>query len=272
MPLADLINNRLRFIRAISCNRRQVESRTPIGIGSVGSIFCLVTILFIGSTAWAEEEINIGRTAAGELKVDIAFTPPLELEVSIFPGISGYATGLMGLHSVFFDDPDNDLYQLSPAADLRFILLAKDPGMEVWNDTGSGYLGIGQSFLVGSAPFDTHPIWNIVTGTAGNVYSLTLKLHDVNGVYPDSAPFVLSFTPQVLPGSGSYQINLTLVDPLHATLWWTTNAVGWELQSAGSVAAAGWDAVTNVPDIASTNFSLGITLDDSQKFFRLHKP
>jgi hypothetical protein len=271
MPSGNTTNNRLFFIRAVSKNLRQVKSRTSIGIGSLGSIFCLIVTLFIASPALAEEEIDIGRTAAGQLKVVIGFTPPLELEPSIFPGISGYATGLMGLHSIFFDDPTNDFFQLSPAADFRFILLAKDPGMEVWNDTGSGYLGIGQSFYIGPPIFDTHPIWNIVTGTAGNVYSLTLKLHDVTGVYPDSAPFVLSFTPQVPPGSGPYQINLTLADPLHATLWWTTNAVGWELQSADSVATGNWATVTNVPDIAGTNFSLSITPVDSQKFFRLHK-
>ncbi len=227
--------------------------------------------MFITSQALAEEEIDVGRTAAGQLKVEIGFTQPLELAASVYPGISGYATGEMGLHSIFFDDPENDFLQLSPAADFRFILLAKDPGMEVWNDTGSGYLGIGESFFIGPAPFDTHPVWNIVTGTAGNVYSLTLKLHDLNGIYPDSTPFALSFTPQVLPGSGPYQINITSVDPLHIALWWTTNAVGWELQSSASVVTTNWDTITNTPGISGTNFVLDITLVDSQRYFRLHK-
>ena len=38
----------------------------------------------------------------------------------------GYATGEMGVHSAAADDPANDLYQLSPAVDLRLVLLAKD--------------------------------------------------------------------------------------------------------------------------------------------------
>ena len=134
-------------------------------------------------------------------------------------------------------------------------------------------MGISESFYIGPPPFDTHPIWNIVTGTAGNVYSLTLKLHDLNGVYPDSAPFDLSFTPMPIPpGPGPYQINITPADPLHVTLRWTTNAVGWELQSAASVAATNWDTVTNARGIAGTNFTLDITMVDSQKFFRLRKP
>lgn len=241
-----------------------VEVR-QMSIRSLGRIACLVMAMFIASQALAEEEILVGRTAAGQLKVDVGFTQPLVLEASVYPGISGYATGALGLHSTLFDDTNNDFLQLSPAADFRFILLAKDPGMEVWNDTGSGYMGIGESFFIGQAPFDNHPIWNIVTGTAGNVYSLTLKLRDINGIYPDSTPFVLSFTPIY------YRINITPVDSLHVTLSWTTNAVGLKLQSAVSVTAANWDTVTNVPSIAGTNFSLSIAIVDSLQFFRLYK-
>jgi hypothetical protein len=242
---------------------------------SFRNIVCLTlaTVVALGvSQALAEEEILVGRSVAGQLKVDVDFLQPFQLEASVFPGISGYATGELGVHSTILDDPTNDFFQLSTAANFRFVLLAKDPGMEVWNDTGSGYMGISDTFFIGPAPFDTHPIWNIVIGTPGNAYSLTLKLRDLNGVYPDSAPFVLSFTPiQVLPGYGSYQIKIIQVDSLHTTLSWTTNAVGWELQSAASVAAANWDTVTNVPGIAGTNFSLSITTADTQQFFRLHK-
>jgi hypothetical protein len=188
----------------------------------------LATVVALGvSQTSAEEEILVGRSAAGQLKVDVGFTQPLGLAASIFPGISGYATGELGIHSTILDDQTNDFFQLSTAADFRFILLAKDPGAEVWNDRGSGYMGIRELFFVGQAPFDTHPIWNIVNGTPGNVYSLTLKLHDLNGVYSDSAPFILSFTPlQVLSGSGPYRINIMTVDLLHATLAWSTNANG----------------------------------------------
>jgi hypothetical protein len=236
---------------------------------SFRNIVCLTlaTVVALWVSQALAEEILVGRSVAGQLKVDIEFLQPFQLEVSVFPGISGYATGEMGVHSTILDDPTNDFFQLSTPGDFRFVLLAKDPGMEVWNDTGSGYMGIGESFFIGQAPFDTHPVWNIVNGTPGNAYSLTLKLHDLNGIYSDSAPFVLSFTPiQVL-----YRINILQVDSLHATLSWTTNAVGWELQSAASVAAANWDTVTNVPGMAGTNFSLSIITAGTQQFFRLHK-
>jgi hypothetical protein len=239
---------------------------------SFQSIVCTILAVFIACSAsqvsaHEEEVIVVGQNAAGEIVVDSDFTQPAELSVSIFPGISGYATGEIGVHSTVFDDPTNDFFQLSAAGDFRFILVAKDPGMEVWNDTASGYLGVGELFFVGQAPFDTHPIWNIVNGTPGNPYSLTLKFHDLNGIYSDSAPFVLSFTPFQV----RYRIDIELVDPLHATLSWTTNAAGWELQSAASAMAVNWDTITNVPGITGTNYSLSINTADTQKFFRLHK-
>ena len=129
-------------------------------------------------------------------------------------------------------------------------------------------MGVGENFFVGPPYFDTHPIWNLVTGTPGNTYSLALKLHDVNGVYSDSDPFTLSFTAQIV----RHQISIARTDVQHATLSWTTNAVGWSLESAASVTAANWDVVTNVSSLVGTNFSLGIGTSDSQRFFRLRQP
>ena len=234
------------------------------------SLAWLTIAIFVasgGSPALAEEEIIVGRSAAGQLKVQLGFIQPLPLEASIFPGISGYATGEVGVHSTILDDPTNDFFQLSTAADFRFVLLARDPGMEVWNDTGSGYMATNDTFFIGPSPFDTHPIWNVVNGTPGNAYSLTLKLRDVNGVYPESAPFVLSFTPVQV----RYRINLNQADSLHATLTWPTNAIGWDLQSAASVTATNWDTVTNTPGIAGAHFSLLISTAGPPQFFRLHK-
>jgi hypothetical protein len=215
-----------------------------------------------------ETAILVGRSSAAQIVVDSDFPQPLELPPSIFPSISGYVTTFLGIHSTILDDPTNDFFQLSTAANLQFILLAKDPGMEVWNDTGSAFMNVGQTFSIGTAPFDTHPLWNLVTGTVGNAYSLTLKLHDLNGVYSDSNPFTLSFTPAPPP---RYSINLTPVDSQHAALSWSTNAVGWVLQSADSLTATNWDTITNVPAVTGTNFSLSISTTRPQQFFRLLK-
>jgi hypothetical protein len=216
--------------------------------------------------AHEEKEIVVGRNAAGEIKVEMEFSQPVELEESVFPGISGHATGELAFHSTLLDSPTNDFFQLSTAADFRFVLLAKDPGMEVWNDTGSGFMGIGESFYIGPSPFDSHPVWNLVTGIRGNSYSLTMKLHDLNGIYPDSTPFTLSFA---LPDS--FEIKIAPIDDQHALLSWPTNAEAWELQSTETVTATNWTAVTNPPSIVGTNFSLSIPSAGVRQFFRLHR-
>jgi len=217
----------------------------------------------IAVSAHGEEEILAGRSAANQLKIEIGFDEPLALPASIFPGISGYATGELGLHSNILNDTNNDFLPLSTAADFRFILVAKDPGMEVWNDTGSGYMAIGEMFYIGPPPFDTHPIWNLVAGIPGNSYSLTLKLRDLNGVYPDSAPFTLSFT------ALTYKITARQDAPSHLSLLWSTNAAGWNLETARALGATNWTVITNAPVITGSNFSLSMAIADSQQFFRL---
>ena len=215
----------------------------------------------------AEEEILAGRTTAGQLKVEVDFAQPLPLSASIYPGITGYATGDLGFHSTVLDDPANDFFQLSTSADFRFILLAKDPGMEVWNDTGSGYLGIGESFYIGPSPFDTHPIWNLLGGSPGTAYSLTLRLHDLNGVYPDSAPVTLRFTQAITPVA----LALGQTASNKVTLSWPTNAAGWALESTAAVIPAAWHPVTNDVGIVGANFSLTLNMAGAQQCFRLRK-
>ena len=209
-----------------------------------------------------------GHNAAGQLQVRIEFEQPFELPVSVFPGISGFATGEMGLHSTILDEPANDFFQLSPAADFRFILLAEDPGMEVWNDHGSAFMTNGESFFIGQAPFDTHPVWNLVTWTSGPSYSLTLKIIDLNGIYTDSAPFTLSFT--AAPSAGPYHL-LISGGSTGVRLTWPTNAVGWVLESNSQIEATNsWSLVTNTAAIADTNYSLELPVIGNRQFFRLH--
>ena len=233
-------------------------------------LLCLL-LAWLATPLLAEEDVLFGSTASGQLKGLVEFTPPLELPVSVFPGIPGYATGAVGFHSNILDEPDNDFFQLSTAADFCFILLAKDAGMEVLNDHGSGYMTNGETFYIGPPPFDTHPVWDLVSGTPGKAYSLTLKIHDFNGVYPDSDAFVMSFTPTPLVGFGPYQLNLRLAPPLGATLWWPTNALGWTVESAASLTSASWVAVTNAPTVTGTNFFMDVSAVGPPQYFRLHK-
>ncbi len=227
----------------------------------------LAGLMFISSLL-AEEEIQVGHNAVGQLQIRKEYAPPLVLERSVFPGIPGYATGEVGFHSTILDDSNGDFFQLSTGADFRLVLLAKDPGMEVWNDHGSGYLNIGEMFFIGEAPFDTHPIFDIVKGTPGHIYSLTFQLHDLNAVYPDSAPFNMTFTPWV----DYFPLNLVRSDAGHVRLSWSTNAVDWKLMSSPELNSSGFTLVTNAPDVVGTNFEITIPAAQAQQFFQLKLP
>jgi hypothetical protein len=226
----------------------------------------LGTILVAGSAVAHEGEsvLLVAGTADGRLVVSVDLAEPTELAASIFPGIHGFATGELAFHSTLLDEPEENLFQLSPAADFRFVLMAKDPGMEVWNDSGSGYLEVGDSFYLGPSPFDTHPIWNLVTATLGQTYSLTLKVRDLKGIYPETAPLLLSFTPQVPPC-----VHLASVSSSQVRLWWPTNSIGWKLSDANSLPAIDWNVVTNVPESEGTNFVVHLPVEDSARYFRL---
>jgi hypothetical protein len=161
---------------------------------------CLLTIVFlVASPAWRaraqELELDFGTSADGQIKANLEFPLTIELPVSIYRGIPGYARGDFGFHSTVLDEPDEDFFQFSPDANFEFILLAKSHGMEVWDDHGSGFLPVGGRFFVGPSPFDTHPIWNIPDMRQSGTLALTLRMHDMNGIYSDSDPITLSFTP-----------------------------------------------------------------------------
>jgi hypothetical protein len=228
------------------------------------SNFCLAALLVTlvsGETlrSSGEDEILVGHSATGKLKVEVGFDL-LRIEASVFPGLPGYATGDMGFHSAPLDEPANDFFQLSPGADFRWMLLSKDPGMEVLNDHGSAYMTNGESFFVGQAPFDTHPLWNILNGLAGQIYSLTLKVRDLNGVYSESDPVLLEFTPD------PPVLTITNSSPGQVTISWTPNTPGFLLQSAPGLTPAFW---TNAPT-GSTN---PITLPASAlvRFYRVRR-
>ena len=226
----------------------------------------LAGILLLASSARPEEEVDFGQSSTGELKAQIEFDQPLPLPRSIFPGIIGYATGEMGLHSIPLDEPTNDSFQLSLTSDFRFILLSKDPGIEVWNDHGSGYMTNGESFYVGPPPFDTHPIWNITSGTTGNVYSISLKLHDVNGVYADSDPVTLSFT-SITPAQLSIQDNGD--GTVMVTMQGTAGAEYIFQRTTNLFGPSNWISVaTNIAGGDGSSTFTESRLGNSQRFYR----
>ncbi len=217
------------------------------------------------SPGWAEKEIIVGRDSLGQLKVRIEFTIPSILPVSIFPGIQGFATGEIGVHSAVSDEPGNDFYVVSPTADFRLILVAKEPGMEVWNDSGSGFMQVGDTFYVGPAPFDTHPLWNLLVDSPGVARSLTVKFRDLNGIYPESDPFVISFAapPRVSVAWAAGSLVLA----------WPVWADGLVLEQNTTLGPGGiWMPIQPPYPVEGNAFSLTLSMTTVSGFFRLRGP
>jgi hypothetical protein len=233
-------------------------------------IITVFTFCVISVTAVAEDEVDIGCSSANMLKLAAPFEEAIVLRRSPFPGITGYATGEVGVHSAQIEEPTNDFFLLSGSADLRLILVAKDPGIEVWNDHGSAYMEIGETFYVGQPAFDTHPVWNIVSGVPGQNYTITMRIHDVSGTYTDSEPFEITFTPVAPP---SVSIALTNSNEASVTVS-GSHGTEYILQAANSNApAAAWQSVaTNTTDSEGIWTHIESVNGQTQRFFRAVLP
>jgi len=134
---------------------------------------------------------------------------------------------------------------------------------------------IGTSITVTN---NTYSIYINGSSTPANTLVTSLNPHGHVGLYDDQ--------PNTTTGSGfgpttSYS-DFTLVGTLYkpslgiqpaglsqVTLLWTTNAVGWTLQSTPSFSPTNWAAVTTVPVIVGTNFTVTVSNTNAEQFYRL---
>lgn len=166
--------------------------------GSLVGLSVLAAVAAASPLAMADKdhaEIIIGRNAAGQLRAMLDFPMPVELPENVFPGMVGWTDFLPGFASAFFDQPAIDLYMPDANSEIEFVLVSIGPGLNVLNDTGSGFMTAGQSYLLGIPAFDTHPIWNIPEGEHGEKFTAVLQILDRNHIHADSEPFTVTLTP-----------------------------------------------------------------------------
>jgi hypothetical protein len=154
--------------------------------------------LAVACSARAEDEVTTGVNGAGRLVTSEPAYGPITLEASVFPGLTGFATGLVGFHSA--DLPGPDFFLLSPTADVVAVLVSIDAGLVFFNNGVA--MSPGDLIAFGSAPFDNHPLIQIPAGNPGDVFTATFFMRDRSGAYTDSLPFTMSFTPIPAPGAG----------------------------------------------------------------------
>jgi PEP-CTERM motif len=161
--------------------------------------FSLVAALAVTAPASAHELI-VGRTLSNQLAVRVVGAP-FHLDESPFPGFDGYAASDPGFVSTPEDDPDHGIFLLPSNADLEFILVGADDHIQVWNDTGTAPMQIGEAFSIGMPLFHSHPIYHSPDGTPGEEYTLRVVLRDISGTLADSE--VLPITFEIVPEPGS---------------------------------------------------------------------
>lgn len=138
-------------------------------------------------------------------------------------------------------------------------------------DASLGYAGtVGQQFMLFNND-GNEPVTGTFAGFAEGAH-----------MFLNGAEFALSYH----GGSGSNDVVLTQlsISPNFATLAierlaaqqvrlsWSTNAVGFQAQTASSLPAGGWQPVSGAPVVAGDKFTLTLPATNSAAFFRLVKP
>ena len=153
----------------------------------------LAALLAAPAAGQAHPEILVGRDASGRLHAVFDASAPFALPASRFPGIDGYAEVFPGFSTAIGARATDDFQPVDPQAELSFVLAGADDGIAVWNDRGTAIMAEGQSFRLGKAPFDSHPVWNIAPDRTGGPFTLRLQLRDASGRHADSEVFAPAF-------------------------------------------------------------------------------
>ncbi len=154
----------------------------------------IAAILCATGSCLGHDMMFVGQDASGRLHVFIEDELlPNMMPQSIFPEISGWVQTEFGFESQDFADPDNGIFPISDLADIEFVLISTDEGIEVLKDNFAGPLAIGEGYPLGHPFFHQHPLWHIFDVDFDKLYAMSFVLHDKSGLYPDSEPFTLTF-------------------------------------------------------------------------------
>jgi hypothetical protein len=143
-------------------------------------------------------DLSVFRDGSGQLAIefDFAETLPLEFVTGL---LNGCTLDSPGFNSPDFDEPDENLFQLSPNADIVFEVVSIDAGLKVHTPGFADILDApGDQWVIGPPAFDTHPVWHIDSDEPGfdpgAVYSIRFKLLDLGSTaYLESEVYTLQF-------------------------------------------------------------------------------
>jgi hypothetical protein len=160
-----------------------------------------VTACAGSALAQHHEEIQVAVDAQGRLHMHTHAHMPFMVPESPFAGIPGYATAEVALASMPTDHPAIGLFVLPANVDIRAVLVAADPGMQVFGIPQP--LQIGQEIAMGAPVIHVLPVWHLPNGVPGQEYGISFYFRDASGQFQDSEVFELTFMPVPAPGAAA---------------------------------------------------------------------
>lgn len=157
--------------------------------------FLLTGVVLAASGPALAHELQVGRNEFNQIIMHIEGGQPFDLDESPFPGFEGFAASDPGFVALPVDNPGEGIFALPSTADLEFELLAADAHIQVWNDTGTAPMLVGERFTMGQPLFHIHPIWHSPDGSPGEEYGIQVRLHDLSGQLAASDAYSILFTP-----------------------------------------------------------------------------
>lgn len=146
-------------------------------------------------------ELLVSMSANNAIQVELINGPVYELPASEFPEFPGFVDFDPGFVALPVDDPATGRFELPAGSDIEFLLVGADDHIQVWNDTGTAPMNIGDTFSIGVPQFHSHPTWHSPDGTPGEQYNLFIQLRDRNGLVANSPVTTVGFMPVPEPSS-----------------------------------------------------------------------
>lgn len=171
----------------------------------------LMLASFWAAPAGRAHELQVGRSESNRIIMHIVGGQPFDLEESPFEGFDGFAASDPGFVALPVDVPADGIFALPETSNLEFELLAADAHIQVWNDTGTAPMVVGERFSMGMPLFHIHPIWHSPDGIPDEAYSLQVRLHDISGQLASSDAYSLLFSPIPEPGAATLILMLGAV-------------------------------------------------------------
>ncbi len=131
-------------------------------------------------------DLEVGKTATNQIAVEFDFDDAFEVPPVDGPLLFGCALDDPGFMTLDEDEPDEGLFMLPNGTEIAFELVSIDPGLVIYTPGFGDTIDTpGETFVIGTVPFDVHPTWHIDSMDAAwdpdGTYSFTFRLFDPSG-------------------------------------------------------------------------------------------